>query len=67
MRVEIIMFDSRMVISSIIILYIYSDRMLYIFCLHLTQFILFTNYVCKQITIYGRQFEFLEAKVIVRC
>ena len=42
----------------------YSDCMLYIFCLHLTQFILLTNYVCKQITIHGRQLEFPEAKVI---
>ena len=49
----------------------YSDCMLYIFCLHLTQFILscfvslkFTNYVCKQITIHGWQLEFPEAKVI---
>ena len=66
--VEIVMFDSRIVISSIyFILYIYTDRILKFFHLHLTQFILFTNYICKQITIDGRQFEFREAKVIVRC
>ena len=28
------------------------------------QFILFTNYVFKQIIIYGRQFEFTQVKVI---
>ena len=28
------------------------------------QFILFTNYVFKQILIYGRQFEFTQVKVI---
>ena len=27
--------------------------------------VLFTNYVFKQITIYGRQFEFTEVKVIM--
>ena len=34
------------------------------FCLHLTQFVLFTNYVFKQIIIYGRQFEFTLVKVV---
>ena len=68
---EIVMFDSRFVISSIAV-YIYSDRILKFFHLHLTQFVLsqfvlFTNYICKQITTHGRQFEFLEAKIIVRC
>ena len=58
-HVEIIMFNSRMVISSI-----HSNNILYSFCLHLTQFTLFTNYVCKRITIHGRQFEFPEAKVM---
>ena len=42
----------------------YSDRTLYIFCLHLMQFILFTNYVFKQIITYGRQFEFTQVKVV---
>ena len=28
------------------------------------QFVLFTNYVLKQIIIYGRQFEFTEVKVV---
>ena len=37
---------------------------LYIFCLHLMQFVLFTNYVFKQIIIYGRQFEFTQVKVV---
>ena len=44
----------------------YTDHILCIFCLHLTQFILLTYYVCKLITIplLGRQFEFPEAKVV---
>ena len=37
---------------------------LYIFCLHLMQFILFTNYVVKQLIIYGSQFEFTQVKVM---
>ena len=56
-RVEIIMFDSRMVTISI-----FWSYSLHFFCLHLTQFILSTNYVCKQITNHGRQFP--EAKII---
>ena len=59
MHVEIVMCKSKLVIHSI-----YSDRTLYIFCLHLMQFILFTNYVFKQIIIYGRQFEFTQVKVV---
>ena len=61
MGVEIVMCDSRLVINSI---YIYSDRTLYIFCLHLTQFVLFTNHIFKQIIIYGRHFEFTQVKVV---
>ena len=37
---------------------------LYIFSLHLTQFVLFTNYIFKQTIIYGRQFEFTQVKVV---
>ena len=59
--VEIVMFNSRMVISSIF--WSYSLH----FLLDLTEFLLFTNYICTQITIHGRQFEFPEAKVVVRC
>ena len=41
---------------------IFWSYSLHFFCLHLTQFILSTNYVCKQITNHGRQFP--EAKII---
>ena len=41
-----------------------ADRTLYIFCLYLMQFVLFTNYVFKQIIIYGRQFEFTQVNVV---
>ena len=58
-HVEIVMCDSKLVIISI-----YTDRTLYIFCLLLTQFVLFTNYVFKQIIIYCRQLEFTQVKVI---
>ena len=58
MRVEIVMCDSKLVINS------NSDHTLYNFCLHLMHFILFTNYVIKQIIIYGKQFKFTQVKVV---
>ena len=58
-HVEIIMCDSRLVINSIFWLYC-----LHFFCLHLMQFVLFTNYVFRQIIIYLRQFKFTQVNPI---
>ena len=41
----------------------YNLIVLYILCLHLTQFILFTNYVFRQIIIDCRQLKFTQVKV----
>ena len=57
-----IMCDSRMVINSIFWLYCSFKKIF--FCLHLTQFILFTNYDFRQIIICGRQFKFTRVKVV---
>ena len=55
-RVEIVMFDSRMVICSIF----------WSYSLH---FLLATNTIRSvyELHLHGRQFEFPEAKVVVRC